>query len=152
VAEHVARALHGLGIRGRACRWLIGQRALSEAELSERASLALSPSLEPARAAAWIEGLIEGDGLLLVHQTELLRCLDAWLRQLPEVVFQNQLPLLRRAFAALSPAERRKVAGVIKVDDAPQRRAAAPAVAEFDPARVDRVLPVLAHVLGVDLD
>jgi hypothetical protein len=137
-------------IRGRACRWLLGQRALSESELSERASLALSPSLEPARAAAWIEGLIEGEGLLLVHQTELLRCLDAWLRQLSETAFHTQLPLLRRAFAALSPAERRKVAGVVKIDHAAQSRVPAPAQAELDAARVERVLPVLAHILGVD--
>ncbi|HTU60790.1 MAG TPA: DUF5682 family protein, partial [Polyangiales bacterium] len=137
-------------IRGRACRWLLGQRALSEAELSERASLALSPSLDPARSAAWIEGLIEGDGLLLVHQTELLECLDAWLRQLSDSAFQTQLPLLRRAFAPLSPAERRKVAGVIKVDQTPHRRVQAPLQPELDPARVACVMPVLAHILGVD--
>jgi hypothetical protein len=139
-------------IRGRACRWLLGQRALSEAELSARASLALSPSLPPARCAAWIEGLIEGEGLLLVHQTELLRCLDVWLRKLSDTAFQAQLPLLRRAFAALSPAERRKVAGVIRVGDAPQRRVLAPAQTALDPLRVERVLPVLAHILGVDRD
>jgi hypothetical protein len=144
-----AEAVHPR-IRGRACRWLLGQRALSESELSERASLALSPSLEPARAAAWIEGLIEGDGLLLVHQTELLRCLDAWLRQLSDAAFQAQLPLLRRAFAALSPAERRKVAGAIKVADGPRTRGLAPTQTDLDAARVERVLPVLAHILGVD--
>jgi hypothetical protein len=137
-------------IGGRACRWLLGQHALTESELSERASLALSPSLDPARSAAWIEGLIEGEGLLLVHQTELLHCLDAWLRQLSEPTFQAQLPLLRRAFAALSPAERRRVAGVIKLENTPQSRVLVPAQAELDPARVARVLPVLAHILGVD--
>jgi hypothetical protein len=137
-------------IRGRACRWLLGQQALSVSELSERASLALSPSLDPAQAAAWIEGLIEGEGLLLVHQAELLQCLDAWLRQLSEAAFQAQLPLLRRAFAALTPAERRKVASVIKLGDAPHSRVRSPAQAALDPARVERVLPVLAHILGVD--
>jgi hypothetical protein len=139
-------------IRGRACRWLLGQRTLTESELSERASLALSPSRDPARSAAWIEGLIEGDGLLLVHQTELLECLDAWLRQLSDEAFQNQLPLLRRAFAALSPAERRKVAGVIKIDQTPQGRVQAPAQPDLDPARFERILPVLAHILGVERD
>ena len=144
-----AEAVHAR-IRGRACRWLLEQRALSESELSERASLALSPSLEPARAAAWIEGLIEGEGLLLIHQTELLRCLDAWLRGLSDTAFHAQLPLLRRAFAALSPAERRKVAGVIKIEDRPHRPDPAPVGAELDAARVECVLPVLAHILGVD--
>jgi len=137
-------------IRGRACRWLLGQRALTEPELSERASLALSSSLDPARSAAWIEGLIEGDGLLLVHQTELLECLDAWLRQLSESAFQNQLPLLRRAFAALSPAERRRVAGVIKNDQGPHQRVQAPAQPDLDPARVECIMPVLAHILGIE--
>ena len=144
-----AEAVHAR-IRGRACRWLLGLRVLSEADLAGRASLALSSSIEPARAAAWIEGLIEGEGLLLVHQTELLRCLDTWLRQLTDAAFQAQLPLLRRAFAALSPSERRRVAGVIKVEDTPERRQPAPVQADLDAARVERVLPVLAHILGVD--
>lgn len=146
-----AQAVHAR-IRGRACRWLLGQRALSESELAERASLALSPSIEPVQAAAWIEGLIEGEGLLLVHQPELLRCLDAWLHALSEAAFQGQLPLLRRAFAALSPAERRKVAGVIKTEQTPHSRALVPAQQELDAARVARVLPVLAQILGVDHD
>lgn len=137
-------------IRGRACRWLLGQRALTESELSTRASLALSPSLEPARAAGWIEGLIEGEGLLLVHQAELLRCLDAWLAQLSAETFQAQLPLLRRAFAALSPAERRKVAGALGAGARPAARELAQTPPELDPERVQRVIPVLARILGVN--
>lgn len=147
-----AQAVHAR-IRGRACRWLFEQRALDASELAVRASLALSPSLEPARAAAWIEGLVEGEGLLLVHETELLRTLDAWLRQLPDEIFQAQLPLLRRAFAAFSPAERRKVANVIKLEGAqpaPQQLSAAEPT--LDETRVARVLPVLAQILGVDHD
>jgi len=137
-------------IRGRACRLLLEQRELSAAELADRASLALSPSLPPAQAAHWIEGLAEGEGLLLVHQTELLRTLDGWLRQLPDDTFQAQLPLLRRAFAALTPAERRKVANVIKLEGPERKRAPEPQAPSLDAARAERVSPVLAHILGVE--
>lgn len=144
-----AEAVHAR-IGGRACRWLLEQGTLDASELAERAGLALSPSLPPARAAAWIEGLIEGEGLLLVHQTELLHTLDGWLRQLPDETFQAQLPLLRRAFAALTPGERRRVAGVIKTHEGARANVLPPPAASFDPARVQRVLPVLANILGVD--
>jgi hypothetical protein len=136
-------------IRGRACRLLLEQRVLEPAALLALASLALSASVEPARAAQWIEGLVEGEGLLLLHQTELLQALDTWLRGLGDELFRAQLPLLRRAFSSLSPAERRGFAQQVKSADP----AGVPllSVGEgLDRARAERVLPVLAHILGVE--
>lgn len=48
-------------VRGRACRLLFAQKALSQPEVAEQASLALSSSVEPMHAAQWVEGLIAGD-------------------------------------------------------------------------------------------
>src|SRR5262249_29635923 len=67
------------GIGGRACRLLLEQKVLSPEELARRAALALGGAVDPADAARWIEGLVAGEGLLLVHEEGLLATLDEWL-------------------------------------------------------------------------
>jgi len=138
-------------VRGRTCRLLLAQKALTPAELSERASLALSSSVEPAHAAQWVEGLVAGEGLLLVHQEELLSTLDAWMSALPDDTFQAQLPILRRAFSDLQAAERRAIAQRLKAAASPGSLGSRKAVRQeaFDEARVELLLPVLARILGV---
>lgn len=136
-------------IRGRSCRLLLEQRELVDGELATRASLELSRAVAPEHAAQWIEGLVAGDGLLLVHQEELLAMLDTWLGALGDDAFQEQLPLLRRAFAGLQPGERRTVAQRVKRGESNRKKDSTPARA-LDEANVARVLPVLAQLLGVD--
>ncbi|HET9960125.1 MAG TPA: DUF5682 family protein [Polyangiaceae bacterium] len=134
-------------IRGRVCRLLIEQQELAEPELAERASLALSPGVEPAEASRWVEGLVAGEGLSLVHQEQLLGSLDAWLQTLDDSVFQAQLPLLRRAFSGLTGPERRAVAQRVK--HGPKRGRARPVHDQFEPERAARIIPIFAALLGV---
>jgi hypothetical protein len=136
-------------IGGRACRILLEQKLLSQEELARRAALALGRAVDPADAARWIEGLVAGEGLLLVHQEELLATLDEWLAALPDDAFQAQLPLLRRAFSGLGPTERRSVAERVKHKQPLGKARAARSDAEpLDEGRAARVLPVLARILG----
>jgi hypothetical protein len=137
-------------IGGRACRMLLEQKLLSQEELSRRTALALGRAVDPADAARFIEGLVAGEGLLLVHQEELLATLDDWLASLADDVFQAQLPLLRRAFSGLSPTERRSVAERVKRKKGTGAAAAGPRTGgePLDEARAARVLPVLARILG----
>jgi hypothetical protein len=137
-------------VRGRSARLLLEQRVLSAGELARRASFALGASVEPAQAAQWIEGLVEGEGVLLVHQEELLAVLDGWLERLGEEQFQAQLPLLRRGFSGVAPAERRAVARQIKTRAAGRAPRPADLAEALDPERVQRVVPMLAHLLGVE--
>jgi hypothetical protein len=137
-------------VRGRTARLLLEQRVLTAEELARRASLALGAAVEPAHAAQWIEGLVEGEGVLLVHQEELLAVLDRWLESLGEDQFQAQLPLLRRGFSGLAPAERRSVARQMKAAAPGRAPKPAHAAEPLDPERVARVVPVLAQLLGVD--
>ncbi|HWZ89565.1 MAG TPA: DUF5682 family protein, partial [Polyangiaceae bacterium] len=44
-------------LRGRSCRLLLEQRQLADGELDRCARLALSPAVDPAHAAQWLEGL-----------------------------------------------------------------------------------------------
>jgi len=144
-------AIHGL-VRGWCCRLLVEQQALDDDELGRRAGLALSPANPAPQAAAWLEGLLRGSGVVLLHQDALWRALDAWLIALAADAFTELLPLVRRAFAGFQPAERRTMGENVKRLGTPTAGRPHAAVAlddTVDRARADRVLPVLAHILGV---
>lgn len=135
--------LHGL-LAGRACRLLLEHGHFSPEETARRFSLALAPVKAPAHAAAWVEGLLRGSGLLLLHDVTLWTVVDTWLAQLPSEQFLLALPLLRRTFATFSVAERRQMGERARRGHA---RAAA-GTGDFDAARVAAVVPVLARLLG----
>jgi hypothetical protein len=148
--------IHGL-VRGRCCRLLLEQKAIDEEELQKFAHLALAPVVPAAQAAAWIEGELRGNGLLLLHQDGLWLALDRWLSELAPESFTGLLPLLRRAFSDFEPAERRamgeKVTGLrstplvgVPVTGEKGTKDGSPAL---NHERAQSVLPVLAQVLGV---
>jgi hypothetical protein len=116
-------------------------------EAGRRLSRALSVGEDPARGAAWLEGFLAGSGLLLLHDPALLALIDAWIARIDAATFDDLLPLLRRAFAAYPPGERRQIG------EAARRIAggAAPtgpvADDELDPERLEAVLPLLRRIL-----
>jgi hypothetical protein len=140
--------LHGL-LAGRCCRLLHDLGALPAAGLARRLRLALSPAGDPAHAAAWVEGLLHGSGLLLLHDDGLWAALDAWLADLPPGAFDAVLPLLRRTFALFSAAERRQMGERARHGRADL--AAAQAAPDLDPARAGAALPLIAQLLGLPL-
>lgn len=137
---------HGL-VAGRCCRVLLDARALTAEEAARRLSLALSTANDPAQAAAWIEGLLKGSGLLLLHDEALWCVLDEWVTALAGEAFQQTLPLLRRTFATFAAPERRQMGERVK-RGAAQAMAAA-ANGEFDAARAEAVLPLVKQLLGL---
>lgn len=145
--------VHGL-VRGRACRILLDDRVIDSAELQRLARLALAPATPTPAAAAWIAGVVRGSGLVLLQQDGLWSALDGWLADLTPEVFVETLPLLRRAFANFQPPERRAMGEKVRRLRREGASSTASGVEEaegLDRARADRVLPVLARVLGVPL-
>jgi hypothetical protein len=149
-------SVHGL-VRGRCCRLLLEQKAIDEQELQRLARLALSPVNPAAQAASWIEGVLRGSGLLLLHQDSLWLALDRWLSELSAGAFVELLPLLRRAFSGFEPPERRamgeKVRRLRSTTPSGRTVSAENSVLEnINEERANSVLPVLAHILGVNYD
>jgi hypothetical protein len=142
-------AVHAL-VRGYCCRLLVEQQQLDEAELGRVSSLALSPAVASEQGAAWLAGLLRGSGLVLVHHDAVWSALDRWLAELPPDRFPAMLPLVRRAFAGFSPAERRvmgeKIARMAQGQSRPMAREEQ---VPIDIHRASAVLPVLARILGV---
>jgi len=142
--------IHGL-LCGRCCRLLLEQNVLDEAALQQFARLALSPVTPAPQAAAWVEGVLGGSGLLVLHQDSLWRALDLWLSELTGDAFDSLLPILRRAFANFQAPERRKMGEKVKhlhttSTSGGKRTSEGPGIAA---ERADRVLPILAKIMGI---
>jgi hypothetical protein len=137
-------------IAGRVNRILSDSGLVDADELRRRLGLAMSPGAEPASAAAWLEGFLQGSGLILVHDDRLLGLIDTWLLSLPEERFTAVLPLLRRTFGAFNGPERQEIGS------AALRLGTAPAADRAAPARVDvdarRAAPALATALAILTD
>jgi hypothetical protein len=143
-------SLHGL-VAGRCCRILLDAGALPASETARRMSLALSAASEPAQAAAWVEGFLKGSGILLLHDERLWQVLDDWVTSLSGEIFTQLLPLLRRTFSTFTAPERRQMGERVKSQrvGAGSRGIDTVSPANFDVTRAERVLPVVARLLGL---
>lgn len=97
-------------LQGLALRLLLddGLRDRSAAALAM--SLHLSAGSDAAAAAAWLDGFLNRNATLLLHDATVWPLLDAWLAGLGEDHFIRVLPLVRRTFSAFGPGERRDLA------------------------------------------
>jgi hypothetical protein len=146
------KGLHGL-LAGRCNRLLFDAGRVSADEAARRLSLALSTANEPLQAAAWFEGFLQGSGQLLLHDDALWQVVDSWVSALAGETFITLLPLLRRTFASFTPPERRMMGERVRREMGNGRQERGDGrrelVGEFDAARAERVLPLVAQLLGV---
>jgi hypothetical protein len=138
--------LHGL-LAGRCIHLLFKASAMSAIETSKRLSLALSAGVDPAYSAAWCAGFLEGRGTLLIHDETMLGLVDEWVSNLSPEHFIQQLAALRRTFATFHAPERRQIGERIARGQA--RTATELPAQAFDTAQGDRVLPLIAQLLGL---
>ncbi|MFJ2834784.1 MULTISPECIES: DUF5682 family protein [Nocardia] len=137
--------VHG-AISGRAVRLLCDAERIDDADSARRLAAALSVGNTPAAKAAWIDGFLGGRGLLLVHDRELLRRIDEWLRELSEDQFVATLPLLRRTFGSFESGERRAIGQALR--DTGTTPAAATGATPIDPVRGQLALRAATAILG----
>lgn len=139
--------VHGL-LAGRLNRLLLDAGRLGLAEAARRLGLAVSVGTPVARAAAWIEGFLTGDGLLLAHDDRLLRLVDGWLTRIPAEAFVEVLPLLRRTFSEYPAPARRQIGQRAVRLGGPESGRPADLDADLDAGRADLVMPTVAAILG----
>ncbi len=143
-------SLHGL-IAGRCCRLLLDTSQIDGEETARRLQFSLSRATDPAVAANWIDGLLRGSGLVLLHHQSLWRVLDDWVMSLPAEDFTTTLPLLRRTFSTFAAPERRQMGELLKQASHQAPSAIADPAEIIDSAKGDAVLPLVAQLLGVTL-
>jgi hypothetical protein len=80
---------------------------LPESEATLLVEQRLSDTLEPERAAGFLEGFLEVNALVIVKSRAIVAALDAFLLAMEAERFRDALPVLRRAFSGLGKTERR---------------------------------------------
>jgi hypothetical protein len=106
------RDVHGQLV-GRIVRLLHDAERLDD--VAVRLQRALSHGADAAAKASWVDGFFADGALLLIHDHDLRRLLEAWVQGLTEREFVDLLPLVRRTFATFSPAERRVIGGRLQL-------------------------------------
>jgi len=135
------QGLHGL-LAGRSCRLLHDDGLIPPDEVARRLGLALSQAVDPLHAGNWVDGLLRGSGLIVLHDAELLGVLDDWIGTLDDDRFTNQLPLLRRTFATFPSGERRQIGESIKRKAQPPQEPPKPQQ-DFNTEQADEALSAL---------
>lgn len=100
--------IHG-AVAGRATRLLLDAGLVDRDQVAARLSRRLSIATPAPEAAAWLDGLLSGDAVLLIHDRRLLQIVDEWVAGVQDDVFDDVLPLLRRTFSLFRPPERREI-------------------------------------------
>ncbi|HYO40923.1 MAG TPA: DUF5682 family protein [Nocardioidaceae bacterium] len=137
--------VHG-AVAGRADRLLLDGGLLAPDEAARRLSRHLSAGAAPLAAAAWLDGFLEGDALLLLHDRDLLRLVDTWVAGVDEATFEDLLPLLRRTFSRFEPGSRRQIGS--RLSD-PHRSEPATATIDLDARRGLPAALRVADLLGL---
>ena len=134
-------------LQGLATRLLLDAGAWDAARVALAISLHLSAGTEPAKAAAWLDGFLNRNAVVLLHDDGVWRLVDEWLAGLGDEHFVRVLPLVRRSFSAFAPGERR---------DLGERAARGVSVAvpmdgplDWDEARALLPLPLLRTLMGL---
>ena len=115
-------------------------------------SLALSIGNNPPHIARWLDGFLDGSGLLLIHFPPLWNLIDQWISQVPTDAFLPILPLLRRTFAKFPDRERSKMMKLVTTP-VPQSKTnkeegQIQQSGDFSPYE-QTVIPTMRKILGV---
>ncbi|QXZ10504.1 hypothetical protein KUF54_04585 [Comamonas sp. Y33R10-2] len=143
-------------LRGMACRLLLDEHLLQSAEVVQQFNRNLSLGAAPMDVAAWLDGFLNQQALVLLHDESIWGAIDAWLSGLGEVQFAQILPLVRRSFANFSKHERQSLGEKAKRVPVSGAAAAAPVTSDagdapWDEQRAALALPVLNALLGLNL-
>jgi hypothetical protein len=134
-------------LQGVSVRLLLDDGVWTADQVASALSLHLSSGAEPAKAAAWLDGFLNCNAVVLLHDARVWQLVNDWLAGLNEEHFVRVLPLVRRTFSVFGASERRDLG------QRASRGTQVPAVKTEQPAwdegRAVLALPVLRQILGV---
>lgn len=133
-------------LTGAATRILFDKKIFSETETATRMRFALSAATPPLAAAQWLEGFLQGSGLLLLHNAALWNLVDSWVDELGKDNFSDILPLLRRTFSRFPQPERERMLDLARQGQVAEKQQDLP---DFEEKRAAAVLPTVRLLLGI---
>lgn len=141
-------AAHAL-LRGLSCRLLLDGSHFTQNDAATELSRNLSSGAAPLEAAQWLDGFLNRNATVLLHDAVVWQLVDEWLASLVEEHFLQIVPLLRRSFANFSQSERRDLGqqAARETHSTPPVSTASPSI---DPERAAWPLPTLRLLWGLD--
>lgn len=137
-------------LQGLATRLLLDTQARERDSVADAMALHLSAGSDPARAAAWLEGFLNGNATVLLHDARVWALMDGWLCSLGDEHFLRVLPLVRRSFSRFEAADLRDLGERVRQGRRPAGAAdGAAAALDWDLPNALLPLPFLATVLGL---
>ncbi len=134
-------------VQGKAERVRFDLGAIEGETLAIRLGQEASSGATALETAMFVEGLLDGPGTILLHQTPLLEAVDAWVTDLDTETVDEILPLIRRTFSLFTKPERRQIGERLTGGISIQSQES-----DIDEARANRVLPVIRQILGLAND
>lgn len=134
-------------LRGVTLRLLFDAQVLPTELVHTQLQQQLSPGAEPLHAAQWLDGFLNRNATVLLHDDAVWQMIDAWVVALDEEQLVRALPLVRRTFAAFEAADRRDLG--TRVKRAPLRGSVAAPAPDWNVGRAERALPMLRELLGL---
>lgn len=97
-------------IHGACCKILYAQKQISSEETAITFYKALSIHDNPTYSGNWLEGFLTDGATVLLFDDEIWEIMNEWLGSLPDELFIQIIPLLRRTFSSYTNPEKRKIA------------------------------------------
>ena len=140
-------------LKGLATRLLLDAGDWDGDRAATAMSLNLSAGAEPAHAAAWLEGFLNRNAVVLLHDATVWALVDDWLSGLGDEHFIRVLPLVRRTFSAFAATDLRDLSQKARRRPGAAQAATADAggdvLAAWDAGRAALPLPLLRALLGL---
>lgn len=155
--QHIATAQSSAALlRGVSCRLLLDGDVYDIEEARRQLSLSLSSGSDSTQAAQWLDGFLNRNAAVLLHNDTLWALIDEWLTTLNDEHFTHILPLVRRTFSEFEAADRRDLGQRVKQASTSLARKKATDVqhiwSEKCTERTERALPAMAALLGLPLE
>jgi hypothetical protein len=96
-------------IKGKTNRLLFDAQQFTEVEVERIFNFALSITNPPQEVAFWLEGFLGSNGAILLYNDKLWNLLYNWVSYLSNDVFNELLPMLRRAFTKFGAIDKRQI-------------------------------------------
>jgi len=135
-------------LQGLSTRLLLDGGQWNGEHVAQMLSLHLSAGAEPTKAAAWLDGFLNRNAVVLLHDATVWELVDEWLAGLGEEHFVRVLPLVRRTFAAFASGERRDLGA--RAAQGVGHTAAPTVAADWDETRAELPLPLLRTLMGIE--
>ena len=139
-------------LQGLAARLLLDDGIWQAVDAAQALSLHLSSGTEPLQAAAWLEGFLNRNAMVLLHDHQLWQLVNDWLSSLTDTHFTHILALVRRTFSAFSASERSDLAQRARQGGSGQTPTATVTSAPpWDVELAALPVPLLQTILGIAL-